>query len=29
MKEILEKIKVGLNPQESFTQMNKDQDVKN
>ena len=29
MKEILEKIKVGLNPQKSFTQMNKDQDVKN
>ena len=29
MKEILEMIKVGLNPQESFTQMNKDRDVKN
>ena len=29
MEKILEKIKVGLNPQESFTQMNKDQDVKN
>jgi len=29
MEEILEKIKVGLNPQESFTQMNKDRDVKN
>ena len=29
MKEILEKIKVGLNPQKSFTQMNKDQDFKN
>ena len=28
MEEILEKIKVGLNPQESFTQMNKDRDVK-
>ena len=28
MKEILEKIKVGLNPQKSFTQMNKDRDVK-
>ena len=29
MKRVLEKIKVGLNPQESFTQMNKDQDLKN
>ena len=29
MKEILEKIKVGFNPQKSFTQMNKDRDVKN
>ena len=29
MKEILEKIEVGLDPQESFTKMNKDQDVKN
>ena len=29
MKEILEKIKVGLNPQKSFTQMNKDRDMKN
>ena len=28
MEEILEKIKVGLNPQESFTQKNKDGDVK-
>ena len=28
MEEILEKIKVGLNPQESFTQMYKDRDVK-
>ena len=27
--EVLEKIKVGLNPQESITQMNKDRDVKN
>ena len=29
MKEILEQIEVGLNFQESFTQMNKDRDVKN
>ena len=29
MKEILEKIEVGLDPQESFTKMNKDRDVKN
>ena len=28
MKEILEQIKVGLNPQESFTKMDKDRDVK-
>ena len=28
MKEILEQIKVGLNPQESFAKMNKDRDVK-
>ena len=29
MEEILEKIDVGLNPQESFTKMDKDRDVKN
>ena len=29
MKEILEKIEVGLDPQESFTEMDKDRDVKN
>ena len=29
MEEVLEKIKVGLKPQESFTQMNRDRDVKN
>ena len=29
MEEVLEKIKVGLNPQESITQMNKDRDVNN
>jgi len=29
MKEILEQVEVGLDPQESFTKMNKDQDVKN
>ena len=29
MKEILEQIEVGLNPQESFTEMDKDRDVKN
>ena len=29
MKEILEKIKVGLNPQKGFTQTNKNRDVKN
>ena len=29
MKEILKKIKVRLNPQESFTQMNKNRNVKN
>ena len=29
MEEILEKIKVGLDPQESFTKMDKDRDVKN
>ena len=29
MEEVLEKIKVGLHPQESITQMNKDRDVKN
>ena len=29
MKEILKKIKVGLNPQESFTQMNKNRNMKN
>ena len=29
MKEILKKIKVGLNPQKGFTKMNTNQDVKN
>jgi hypothetical protein len=29
MEEVLEKIKAGLNPQEIFTQINKDRDVKN
>ena len=29
MEKISEKIEVGLDPQESFTQMNKDRDVKN
>ena len=29
MEEILEKIEVGLNPQESFTEMDKNRDVKN
>ena len=29
MEEILEKIKVGLNPQESFTEVDKDRDTKN
>jgi hypothetical protein len=29
MEEILEKIKMGFNPQEGFAQMNKDRDVKN
>ena len=29
MEEILEKIEVGLDPQESFTEMDKDRDVKN
>ena len=29
MEEVLEKIEVGLNPQESFTRMNNDRDVKN
>ena len=29
MEEILEKIKVGLNPQESFAKMDKDRDIKN
>ena len=29
MEEILEKIEVGLDPQESFTKMDKDRDVKN
>ena len=29
VEEVLEKIEVGLNPQESFTQMSKDRDVKN
>ena len=29
MKEILEQIEVGLNPQESFAKMDKDRDIKN
>jgi hypothetical protein len=29
MKEVLEQIEVELNPQESFTEMDKDRDVKN
>ena len=29
MEEILKQIEVGLNPQESFTKMNKDRNVKN
>ena len=29
MKEVLEQIEVGLNPQESFTEMDNDRDVKN
>ena len=29
MKEILEQVEVGLDPQESFTKMDKDRDVKN
>ena len=29
MEEVLEKIEVGLNPQESFTEIDKDRDVKN